>query len=250
MFDDTEIGGGNGFYKVDTSTYIVLGSTSKSKITWDKGVTWTDCSPGFTMYGIGGVLNDSLVARAKTYLYKIALTDLAGTETDVLSFVLDEQTGDAVINSDDHTIVIEVETDTDVSSLTPTIAISSGAAITPGSAVAQDFTSPVTYTVTSGDGTTTQDWVATVSIAVSTPKIPESNVTLYPNPVRDKIYLSNLEKIERIVIISVIGEKLIDLHSNINNNMEIDLSMLKGGIYFISFQDIDGNVSTKKLIKE
>jgi len=246
----TGISGTNGVYKVDASIYIVLGNSSRSKISWDAGVTWTDCYPGSTIWGIGGVLNDSLVGLAKTYLYKIALTDLAGTGTDILSFVLDEQTGDAVINTDDHTITIEVETDTDVSSLTPTIAISSGATITPGSAVAQDFTSSVTYTVTSADGATTQDWVATVSIAVSTPMIPESNVTLYPNPVRDNIYLSNLENIERIVVISVIGEKLIDIRSDINTNMEIDLSMLKGGIYFISFQDSDGNVSTKKLIKE
>jgi len=106
-FDQTKIAGGSGFYKVDTSTYIVLGTTSKSKISWDKGVTWTNCSPGSSIWGIGGVLNDSLVAMGKTYLYKISLSNLAipSTETDILTFVLDEQTGDAVINTTDHTIL-------------------------------------------------------------------------------------------------------------------------------------------------
>ncbi|MEA1898474.1 MAG: DUF5018 domain-containing protein, partial [Bacteroidota bacterium] len=225
---------------------------TRSKISWDKGVTWTNCYPGSTSWSIGGVVNDSLVGLAKTYLHKIALANLAiaSTETDILTFVLDEQTGDAVINADDHTIAIEVATGTDVTALKPILSLSEDAKVTPDTSLTQDFTSPVTYTVTAEDGTTTQDWIATVSIAVSTPKIPESNISLYPNPVRNKIYLSNLENIERIVIISVIGEKLVDLNSDINNNMEIDLSMLKGGIYFISFYDIDGKVSTRKLIKE
>ncbi|MCK4701428.1 MAG: T9SS type A sorting domain-containing protein, partial [Bacteroidales bacterium] len=52
-----------------------------------------------------------------------------------------------------------------------------------------------------------------------------------------------------IVIISIIGKVILDLNSDYNN-MEIDLSMLEEGIYFISFYDIDGKVSTKKLIKE
>jgi len=245
----TGISGSNGFYKVDTSTYIVLGNSARSLISWDKGDTWTDCHPASTVWGIGGVLNDSLVGMAKTYLYKIALTDLSGTGIDIISFVLDEQTGDAVINSADHTITVEVKSGTDVSSLIPTIAISSGAAITPGSAVAQDFTSPVTYTVTSGDGSATQEWVATVTFIVSTPDIPVSNITLYPNPAKNMIYLSNLEETERVVIISILGEAMMDLNSD-HNNMEIDISMLAEGMYFISFYDIEGKVSTKKLIKE
>lgn len=247
----TGISGSNGFYKVDTSTYVVMGNSTRSQISWDKGETWTDCFPGTTTWGIGGVLNDSLVAMAKTYLYKIALTNLAipCTETDILSFVLDEQTGDAVINTTDHTITIEVGTGTDVTALKPVLTLSEDATVTPDTSLTQDFTNPVTYTVTAEDGTTTQEWVVTVTILVSTPDIPVSNISLYPNPVKNKIYLSNLEETERIVIISILGEAVIDLNSD-HNNMEIDVCMLAEGMYFISFFDKDGVVSTKKLIKE
>ena len=90
------------------------------------------------------------------------------------------QTGDAVIDAPNHTIAIEVAFGTDVTALKPVLSISEDAKVTPDTSLTQDFTSPVTYTVTAEDGTTTQDWVATVSVLVSTPKIPESNVTLYP----------------------------------------------------------------------
>ena len=251
MFDG--IGGGAGFYKLDTSTYIVLGSSTKSKVSWNKGANWTDCYPGSSIWGIAGVLNDSLIGMAKTYLYKIALSDFAmpNSETDILTFALDEQTSDAVINTTDYTISIGVDTNqTDVSSLKPVLTLSAGATITPDTSVAQDFADTVTYTVTAENGYTAQDWEVIIThYLVSTPDITVSNITLYPNPARNRIYLSNLGETERIVIISIIGKVVLDLNSD-DNNMEIDISTLEKGIYFISFYDIDGKVSTKKIIKE
>ena len=87
-------------------------------------------------------------------------------EANITSFVLDEQTGDAVINSTDHTIAIEVAAGTVVTSLKPTIELSYGATVTPDTAVAQDFSSAVTYTVTAEDETTNQAWVVTVTVQV------------------------------------------------------------------------------------
>ncbi|NMM47127.1 DUF5018 domain-containing protein [Marinigracilibium pacificum] len=53
---------------------------------------------------------------------------------------------------------------TDVTALVPTIAVSSGASVDPASGVAQDFTSPVTYTVKAEDGST-KSYTVTVSEA-------------------------------------------------------------------------------------
>ena len=249
MFDG--IGGGAGFYKVDTSTYIVLGSDTKSKITWDKGEHWTDCYPGSSVWGIGGVLNDSLVALAKTNLYKIALTNLAipNAETDILTFVLAGQTGDAVINTTDHTITIEVTTGTDVSSLKPTLTLSESATVTPDTSSTQNFTSPVTYTVTAENGYTTQEWVATVTVSTAIEEVNSPDmIKIYPNPVKDVMYISNLENVEKMVIYSILGKTVKCFDSD--NNTEIDLSMLNEGIYFISFYASDGSVSIKKFVKE
>jgi hypothetical protein len=85
-------------------------------------------------------------------------------ETDILTFVFSEQTAAATINSTTHTVSIEVEVGTDISELTPTITVSSGATIVPASGVEEDFSSPVTYTVTAEDEETDQEWTVTVTI--------------------------------------------------------------------------------------
>jgi hypothetical protein len=85
-------------------------------------------------------------------------------ETDILTFVFSEQTGAATINSTTHTVSIEVEGGTNISELTPTITVSSGATIVPASGAEEDFSSPVTYTVTAEDEETDQEWTVTVTI--------------------------------------------------------------------------------------
>ncbi|WP_173076297.1 DUF5018 domain-containing protein [Tenuifilum thalassicum] len=85
---------------------------------------------------------------------------------DIVGFELAEQTGPATIDNASHTVNIEVAYGTDVTSLTPTITVSKYATVSPASGVAQNFTNPVTYTVTAQDGTT-QDWVVTVTVAAT-----------------------------------------------------------------------------------
>ncbi|HTU62892.1 MAG TPA: fibrinogen-like YCDxxxxGGGW domain-containing protein, partial [Polyangiales bacterium] len=65
-------------------------------------------------------------------------------------------------------IALTVPFDTDLSDLTPTIQIT-GASITPGSGVAQDFRQPVTYTVTAQNGATRR-YVVTVTEASNSAK--------------------------------------------------------------------------------
>jgi len=69
---------------------------------------------------------------------------------------------DGVIDETGHTIVLNVPFGTDISALIPIITVSTGASVSPESGTAQDFSSPVTYTVTAGDGST-QAYVVTVT---------------------------------------------------------------------------------------
>jgi hypothetical protein len=73
---------------------------------------------------------------------------------------------------------------TNLTSLAPTITISDGATVSPASGVAQNFTNPVTYTVTAQDGVTTQNYVATVAAVPNTDatlgSLTVSNGTLSP----------------------------------------------------------------------
>jgi hypothetical protein len=70
------------------------------------------------------------------------------------------------INENDHTINIAVPYGTDVSATAPSITVSSGATISPESGTAQNFTDPVTYTVTAEDGST-QEYVVSVEVLES-----------------------------------------------------------------------------------
>ena len=61
----------------------------------------------------------------------------------ILGFNITNQMGTTIINNA-----------TNLTSLTPTITVSTGADVSPESKVAQNFTSPVIYTVTAEDSTT------------------------------------------------------------------------------------------------
>lgn len=245
------LGGASAFEVLNDTSLIALGSSSKSKISWDSGDTWTDCYPGSSVYGIGDILDESLVALCRGKIYKIPLADLEAPsrEADVLTFVLAEQTGDAVIDVANNTIAIEVAAGTDPTALTPTITVSEGATVAPASEEAQDFTNPLTYTVTAEDQSTTEDWVVTVSIAVGVGESVERPVSMYPNPASNRLFVSNLEKVENISVYSISGALVYTMATPASKAV-IELGSFESGIYFISFKDIEGAVSTKKFVKK
>ena len=64
------------------------------------------------------------------------------------------------------TIALQLPSGTSLTSLTPTIALTSGAVVSPASGAALDFTNPVTYAVTNAAATTAtpKNWVVTVTV--------------------------------------------------------------------------------------
>lgn len=91
-------------------------------------------------------------------------TGAGSYKAEISAFTLTEQVTTAVIDATAQTITIMVGPGTNASALAPTIEISTGATINPASGASVDFTSPVTYTVTAEDGTTTKQWVVTVTV--------------------------------------------------------------------------------------
>ncbi|MBN1990681.1 MAG: chitobiase/beta-hexosaminidase C-terminal domain-containing protein [Bacteroidales bacterium] len=99
----------------------------------------------------------------KNWTVTVTMPAQPSTAAEIVSFVLAEQTGAATINSAAGTIAIEVNSTADLTALTPTIQVSAGASISPASGAVQDFTNPVTYTVTAQDNNTTKAWTVTVT---------------------------------------------------------------------------------------
>jgi len=127
-----------------------------------------------------------IVSRSASDIVEVILS----SENDILTFVLTQQTGNAVINSTEHTVDIEVAAGTNVTVLQPVITVSAGAAIAPISGEVIDFTTPVVYTVTAEDGTE-QDWTVTVTVATSVPDyFLDGNVRIWPNPNSGIFYLN------------------------------------------------------------
>ena len=96
------------------------------------------------------------------YMVEAVIHD-ADNEKSILSFRFDALDDDGVIDEILHRVSFVLPNGTDVTQLVPTIVVSEGATINPASGVAQDFTNPVTYTVTAQNGTTA---VYTVTVVV------------------------------------------------------------------------------------
>ncbi|NSW45210.1 MAG: DUF5018 domain-containing protein [Bacteroidales bacterium] len=84
-------------------------------------------------------------------------------EAEILSFNIPGQIS-SNINSTNATVDVLMPYGTNLTNLVPTITISAGATINPASGIAQDFTNPVTYTVTAADNTT-KTWTVNVTTA-------------------------------------------------------------------------------------
>ena len=109
---------------------------------------------------------DMITTQVWTVTVTVAAT--ASSEKKILSFEIEGITEDAVIDAGNHTVSMVLPFGTDLTALVPVIEISAGATISPESGVAQDFSSPVEYTVTAQDASV-QVW--TVTITAITPDI-------------------------------------------------------------------------------
>jgi hypothetical protein len=94
------------------------------------------------------------------YIDDVSIEEVpASDENDITDFEVANMV-DGEIDADAHTVMAYVMYDSTLT-LSPDISVSSFATIDPASGVEQDFTSPVTYTVTAQSGLT-QEWVVTV----------------------------------------------------------------------------------------
>jgi hypothetical protein len=117
-------------------------------------------------------------------IYTITVTMAASNATQITAYSLQGETGAATINSAAGTIGVTVPSGTNVTALVATFTTSAGvSSVTVGGVsqvsgtTANNFTSPVTYVVAAQNGTTTQNWVVSVTIQSATTEIIKSVAT-------------------------------------------------------------------------
>lgn len=96
----------------------------------------------------------------------VSLSPAPSNEAEILTFNIPTNVS-STITSVAATVDVLMPIGTDVTALIPTIAVSTGATISPLSGIAQDFTAPVTYIVTAEDGSTTKIWTVTVNLVIA-----------------------------------------------------------------------------------
>jgi hypothetical protein len=85
-------------------------------------------------------------------------------------------------------------------------------------------------------------------VSVPTKVDPElaNTFKVYPNPFNDRILLDNNDKLTRVVISNIAGQRVIDIEYP---NREIRTANLVSGIYVISLYTEDGIAKTERMIK-
>lgn len=73
----------------------------------------------------------------------------------------------------------------------------------------------------------------------------KSGLTIYPNPVTDKVLINSNTKIDQIRVYSLEGKELMK-----TSKSEINLNHLVKGVYIIQIQTIDGKITKQKIIKK
>ena len=82
-----------------------------------------------------------------------------------------------------------------------------------------------------------------------------NSIEIFPNPTKNKLYISFLNDkrtITKLSVFSLVGQKIIDLEIQLNENTkryEADISNLNSGMYLFKVYFSDGVISTKKIVK-
>jgi len=118
----------------------------------------------------GSVRDFRVYSRALTPAEVLASS---GNTTGVVGVELPALKVPAIIDSASSTVTLPVKPGTDLTALAPTLTVVPGATVAPANGSAQDFTDPVTYTVTGADGAT-KTWTVK-ALVMRSPVLPGYN---------------------------------------------------------------------------
>ena len=156
-------------FVVDTVDGTIDSENKTVRLDFPEGTDVTHLTPTITVSTYATIEPESGVPQDFTNPVYYTVTAMNGTtaqymveavvhdaenEKSILSFRFDALDKDGNIDEVARRIAFVLPAETDVTQLVPTIEVSEGATVEPASGVAQDFTNPVSYTVTAQNGTT------------------------------------------------------------------------------------------------
>ena len=186
---------------------------------------------------------------------------IASDETDIYSYTfgIPPQTGETEIDYDLSEINIEVMEETVLTNLVATFILSEGAMATVDGVeqvsghTINDFTNPLTYTITAEDGVTTQDWLVTVSSVTTKINMGEyDDLKIYPNPFSTRAtveFSGQNQSINRAVLRDITGKKLFEMDNISSNRLVIQRKGLPNGIYLLELFTNDIKIVKKVIVQ-
>ncbi|GEM_PF-4128689 len=170
-------------------------------------------------------------------------TNVSCVSTSLSSFKMVGYSEVPSINRSDYTITFNT---IDESSLVAEFEVAFGASVyinevlQESAVTSNDFSSPVTYSIVSQDKSDTSEWLVVISsLSETITSIDDSffnGLKIYPNPVRDFLYIEDSEKrIQNIQLINLTGQ-LIRTYHMANPDNQYDLSGMKRGVYLLQIE--------------
>jgi|GEM_PF-4545136 len=149
--------------------------TAQVTLTADANHTFTGLTTATINGQTANITNNT--GAAVTLSYQFPATDLVlSSDNNITTFTIPGQVGTTTINTTSPTtgtIAITMPYSTNVTALVPTIA-HSGASISPASGTSQNFTNPVSYTVTAANG---DEKMYTVTVTIAPPSYVQPAIT-------------------------------------------------------------------------
>jgi len=87
------------------------------------------------------------------------------------------------------------------------------------------------------------------SLSISETELSQ-NVNLFPNPIQDKVKISNERQLDlNITVVDILGKSVLNINNISTRNETFDVSSLKSGLYLVKIE-AEGSVITKRLVKQ
>jgi hypothetical protein len=246
-------------------TYV-YGGTAVNPVTLTKGkllgfnLAYCDNDAGTTRESFIGSKNLAAADRDRGYIDASVFggLELVASSSKLITAYSFNLTGSIGIVSGNN-ISVTVPNGTNTTNLVASFTNSSLSNVKIGStdqvsgSTQNNFTTPVTYTVTAEDGTT-NNYIVTVTVEPtgSVDEIENQLFKIYPNPVSPSapIFIESIYGFYRVIISDFSGIKLKTINYSDTNSYrknEIDLNGLNKGVYFFTIYFKD-QVSTRKVI--
>ena len=87
---------------------------------------------------------------------------------------------------------------------------------------------------------------SSTSLKTGIDELEEFNISVYPNPVVDELYIQSDETIEQVIVQDVNGR---EISISSENFQTLDFKSMDSGVYFVTFQTITSKSKTVKIIK-